>query len=93
MGIGGGIFLIALGAILTFAVHANTSWLDLHVVGWVLMLSGVLVLVLTIWFWQGRRRQRGLTLVEQAQIAHDPAQAHPVLPQPPDTDFPPAPQH
>jgi cyanate permease len=93
MGIGGGIFLVAVGAILTFALRTNVSWLDLHVVGWVLMLAGLAVLVLTIWFWQGRRRQRGLTLTEQTQIMHDPAQMHPVVPQPPDTDFPPAPQH
>ena len=40
MGIGGGIFLVAIGAILAFAVRANFSWLDVHVVGWILMLSG-----------------------------------------------------
>jgi membrane protein implicated in regulation of membrane protease activity len=68
MGIGGGIFLIALGAILAFAVHANISWLDLHVVGWVLILAGVAVLWITIWFWQNRRRRQRLTLVEQSQI-------------------------
>jgi cyanate permease len=84
MGIGGGIFLIAVGAILTFAVHATMSWLDLHVVGWVLMLAGLAVLVLTIWFWQGRRRRRTVSLVEQTQLTHDPAQVHPVLPTPPD---------
>ena len=37
MGIGGSIFLIALGAILAFAVEADLGWLDLSVVGWVLM--------------------------------------------------------
>lgn len=84
MGIGGGIFLIAVGAILAFAVNAHVSWLNLQVVGWVLMLSGLAVLVLTIWFWQDRRRRRTPTLVEQAQVAHDPARAHPVLPSPPD---------
>ncbi len=88
MGIGGGIFLIALGAILAFAVRTDLSWLDLHVTGWVLMLSGLAVLGLTIWFWQNRRRAHQLTLVEQAQISHDPTATYPVLPQPPDTDFP-----
>ena len=84
MGLGVGIFLIAVGAILTFAVHADMSWLDLRVVGWVLTLSGLAVLVLTIWFWQTRRRQRALTLVEETQIAHDPARTHPVAPPPPE---------
>jgi len=58
MGIGGGIFLIALGAILTFAVRANVSWIDVHVVGWVLMLAGAAVLGLTIYFWRQRRARR-----------------------------------
>ncbi|BCB80510.1 hypothetical protein GCM10022251_03400 [Phytohabitans flavus] len=56
MGIGGSIFLIALGAILAFAVEANLGWLDINVVGWVLMVVGVALLVFTIWFWQSRRR-------------------------------------
>ena len=42
MGIGASIFLIALGAIFAFAVDANLGWLNLNVVGWVLMLAGVL---------------------------------------------------
>lgn len=56
MGIGGSIFLIALGAILAFAVEANLGWLDINVVGWVLMIAGFTGLVLTMWFWQNRRR-------------------------------------
>jgi hypothetical protein len=56
MGIGGSIFLIALGAILAFAVEANLGWLDINVVGWVLMIAGFAGLVLTMWFWQNRRR-------------------------------------
>jgi hypothetical protein len=56
MGIGGSIFLIALGAILAFAVHANIGVLDLNIVGWVLMVAGLAGLVITIWFWQSRRR-------------------------------------
>ncbi|GIF75388.1 DUF6458 family protein [Asanoa siamensis] len=56
MGIGGSIFLIAVGAIFTFALDVNVGWLDLDVVGWVLMLAGVAGLILTTWFWQSRRR-------------------------------------
>lgn len=40
MGIGSGIFLIALGAILTFAIRANVWWVDLRAVGWVFILAG-----------------------------------------------------
>jgi hypothetical protein len=56
MGIGGSIFLIALGAILAFAVNADISGLDINVVGYVLMLAGLAGLIITIWFWQSRRR-------------------------------------
>jgi hypothetical protein len=56
MGIGGSIFLIALGAILAFAVNADIGVLDLSVVGYVLMVAGLVGLALTIWFWQSRRR-------------------------------------
>ncbi|HKT02092.1 MAG TPA: DUF6458 family protein [Rugosimonospora sp.] len=69
MGIGGAIFLVAIGAILAFAVHANIPWLDLYVVGWVLMLSGVAVLWVTLWFWNARRRrQRPPGIVEQTLV-------------------------
>lgn len=56
MGIGGSIFLIALGAILAFAVEADLGWLDLGVVGWVMMLAGLVGLGMTAYFWSNRRR-------------------------------------
>jgi protein-S-isoprenylcysteine O-methyltransferase Ste14 len=56
VGIGGSIFLIVVGAILAFAVNVSLGWLDLNVVGWVMMLAGVVGLILTLWFWQSRRR-------------------------------------
>ncbi|MEU0547036.1 DUF6458 family protein [Micromonospora sp. NPDC005979] len=56
MGIGGSIFLIALGAIFAFAVEADLGWLNLSVVGWVLMLAGVAGLLVTLYFWNSRRR-------------------------------------
>lgn len=42
MGIGAGIFLIALGAILTFAIDFQTSGIDLDVVGVILMIVGLI---------------------------------------------------
>ena len=55
MGIRVGILLIAVGALLTFAGHATVAGLDLHVVGWVLMLTGVAGLGLFFVFWNRRR--------------------------------------
>ncbi len=63
MGIGGSIFLLALGAILAFAVNAEFSGIDINVVGYVLMLAGLIGLVVTIWFWNSRRR----TVVQESR--------------------------
>ncbi|MDG4834584.1 DUF6458 family protein [Solwaraspora sp. WMMD1047] len=72
MGIGGSIFLIALGAIFAFAVEYELGWLDLSVVGWVLMIAGVVGLIMTTWFWQSRRRTMGDDRVHQQPVV--PAQ-------------------
>jgi Domain of unknown function (DUF6458) len=36
-----GLFLIAFGAILAFAVQGHPSWLNIQVVGWVIILTGI----------------------------------------------------
>ncbi|HEX7746534.1 MAG TPA: DUF6458 family protein [Micromonosporaceae bacterium] len=56
MGIGASIFLIAVGAILTFALDLRVSGIDLDVVGWILMAVGLLGLITTTWIWGSRRR-------------------------------------
>ena len=50
MGVGASIFLIALGAILTFAVEADVSGLDLGVVGVILMIAGAIGLAMFLLF-------------------------------------------
>ena len=83
MGIGVSIFLIALGAILTFATDVSVSGLDLDVVGVVLMLAGALGLVMTLVVWGPRRRvargergDRGVAprreVVEERRVYDDP---------------------
>ncbi|MEV7329868.1 DUF6458 family protein [Micromonospora sp. NPDC093244] len=69
MGIGGSIFLIALGAILAFAVEADMGWLNLSVVGWVLMLAGVAGLLTTLYFWNSRRRVVAAPVREERVVA------------------------
>ncbi|MET8041944.1 DUF6458 family protein [Micromonospora sp. NPDC005215] len=71
MGIGGSIFLIALGAILAFAVEADLGWLDLSVVGWVLMLAGVAGLITTVYFWNSRRRPVVAAPVREERVVAD----------------------
>ena len=76
MGIGGSIFLIALGAIFAFAIDANLGWLDLNVVGWVLMLVGLVGLAMTLYFWNTRRR----TVVAAPPVVEDRVVADRVVP-------------
>jgi len=47
MGIGASIFLLALGAILAFAVNYSFSGIDINVIGYILMAAGALGLLLT----------------------------------------------
>jgi len=51
MGIGVSIFLIAVGAILAFAVNAEANGVDLQTVGWIVLAVGILGLVLSMLFW------------------------------------------
>lgn len=51
MGLGVSIFLIAVGAILTWAVNASVSGLELTTIGVILMIVGILGLVLSMIFW------------------------------------------
>ena len=71
MGIGVSIFLIALGAILTFATDVSVSGLDLDVVGVVLMLAGGLGLVMTLLIWGPRRRAATVERVDRVAPRRD----------------------
>ena len=51
MGIGTSIFLIAVGAILDFAVTWRVQGVDLKTVGAILMIVGAIGLVLSLIFW------------------------------------------
>lgn len=55
-GIGAGLFFIALGAILRYAVTADLSWIRLDIVGDVLMSVGVASIVITLLIYWSRRR-------------------------------------
>jgi len=58
MRLGTSIVLLALGAILTFALNVSVSGVNLDVVGWILMLVGVLGIVLELAVWGPRTRRR-----------------------------------
>ena len=48
MYIGVGIFLIVVGAILTFALNASVDAINLGMIGWICMAAGVLAILLSL---------------------------------------------
>jgi hypothetical protein len=48
--LGGSLFLIAVGAILHFAVTADLAGIDIQVVGTILMIVGLVALAFSLWF-------------------------------------------
>jgi hypothetical protein len=51
MGIGVSLILIAIGAILAFAVDAEVSGMDVQTVGWILLIVGIVGALLSLIFW------------------------------------------
>ena len=51
MGIGTSIFLIAVGAILKYAVTVHTNNVDLNTIGVILMVVGAIGLLVSLLFW------------------------------------------
>ena len=64
MGIGAGIFLIAVGGVLAFAVTDRISGVDLTMVGYILMGAGALGLILAVII-IGQRTRTSHTVVEE----------------------------
>lgn len=52
MGIGASVFLMAVGAVMTFALEVEASGIDLDTVGIILMLAGAVGLLLSLVFWR-----------------------------------------
>jgi hypothetical protein len=72
MGIGVSLILIAAGAVLTFAVNATVSGVDIDTIGWILMIIGLVGLLLSLMFWStwggfgGATTRRRTTYVDEA---------------------------
>lgn len=56
MSLGTGIVLFVIGAILAFAVHVQVAWVNLTVVGYILMVAGAVGIILGIILITTRRR-------------------------------------
>jgi len=78
LSLGVSIFLLVVGAILTFAVNVSASGFSINTVGIILMIAGALGLVLSLLFWSSLspyRRDRTVagpdTVVEERRIERD----------------------
>jgi membrane-bound ClpP family serine protease len=83
MSLGTGIFLFVVGAILAFAVNIPLTWVDLHVIGYILMIAGVVVMIIGVVLLTRRRRS-----VSTSSSGIDPATGRRVDRQVTDTDDP-----
>jgi hypothetical protein len=68
MGIGTSLFLIAVGAILYFAVNADISGLEISTVGIILMIVGVLGLLISLFMLSSARRDTTRTVVRDRDV-------------------------
>jgi hypothetical protein len=71
MGIGTSIFLIALGAILKFAVTASVSGVKLATVGVILMVVGIVGLLISLFLLMQADR-RGVPVARERVVERDP---------------------
>ena len=70
MGLGTSILLIAIGAIMKFALHVESSTVDIDTVGMILMIVGAVGAVLSMAFWSswggaGMSRTRRTTVYDE----------------------------
>ncbi|WP_207400570.1 DUF6458 family protein [Actinomadura roseirufa] len=84
MGIGVSLAFIAIGAILAFALRVDLSGVDIHLVGWILILVGLISMGFTLRYTRPRRRAGRVagtdpaygdepgTIVREEHVVQDP---------------------
>ena len=73
MSIGASIFLLVIGAILTFAVNVSTEGFNINTVGIILMVAGVVGLLLSV-FWSNfspYRRRRVVDTYPEERVVEE----------------------
>ena len=74
MSIGASIFLLVIGAILTFAVNVTTEGFIINTVGIILMVAGVVGLLLSLLFWSSfspYRRRRVVDTYPEERVVEE----------------------
>ncbi|MFD0853675.1 DUF6458 family protein [Actinomadura adrarensis] len=74
MGIGVSLSFIAIGAILAFALRVDLSGINIHMVGWILILVGLISMGFTLKYTRPRRRANMMAGIDPGYVeAEDPA--------------------
>ncbi len=71
MGIGASLFLIAIGAILAWAVDAELAGVDIQTIGIILLVVGIVGLIMSMLFWSSFapfRRTEERTVVRDREV-------------------------
>lgn len=76
MTIGGGIALFVIGAILAFAINLENAWVDLDLIGYILMGAGVLVFIIGIVLLVRRRQSVSTTHVMADPVTGERVSEH-----------------
>ncbi|GAC1362545.1 MAG: hypothetical protein NVSMB32_03010 [Actinomycetota bacterium] len=83
MGLGTSIFLIAVGAILDFAVTVNAPGFNVHTVGVILMVVGLIGAVASLFYWGswgGFNRGRSTAVYRDSAVVQQPVYRETVAP-------------
>lgn len=72
MGIGISLTLLAIGAIVAFATNVDLAGVNLNLIGWIIMITGAVSMLLTIFYWRPRRRARE-AVIEERHTYEDPS--------------------
>jgi hypothetical protein len=73
MGLGVGLILAAVGAVLAFAVNTTVSGVDIHTVGWILLIIGIFGIVLSLVFWSSWAGPGGMARRRTTYVDGGPA--------------------
>jgi hypothetical protein len=73
MGIGGGIALLVVGAVLAFAVRESLEGIDTTMIGWICMGAGALTIILSLALNRQRSNTSHTAVVERRDLGGPPA--------------------
>jgi hypothetical protein len=71
MSIGAGVVLFVIGAILAFAVNVQLDWINLDLIGYILMGAGVVVFIIGLVLMMRKRSSESVTRTAVDPVANE----------------------